>query len=131
MKKAAMLGIIAAVVVGGLNAAAEEVVDIGSGRMERAEFVALQTKVRGTQGQTAPVISTPLTHLQRYGIVEMEPKDFDALRERIAGSGAESAQSNRTVPVQMIDIGTGEMPKYEFMALKRMIDDGVVGREMQ
>ena len=101
---------------------AADMVDIGTGQMERTEFEALKALVQrqpvaGNQG-----IATPLAHTEQYGLLAMTPADFEDLRHKVAGIETSRASSPTVqVATRMVDIGTGEMPADEFAALKRMV----------
>lgn len=124
MKKLAMA--LAIMVMVGVNSAAAEMVDIGSGQMEQAEFASLKAMVQGRPTAKGPAISTPLAHPEPYGMVEMTRADFETLRDKVAGLGVGVAGRPAVKAVQMVNIGTGEMPRDEFIALKHMVEGGDV-----
>ena len=102
--------------------AAADMVDIGTGQMESAEFETLKAMVNGQPIQAMPAVSTARAQTERYGLVEMTPADFEDLRKKVAGI-EEKRASTRTArtSTRMVDIGMGEMPADDFVALKRMV----------
>ena len=122
-----MRRIITAVVVAvalwaGAIGASAETVDIGTGRMDRDEFLAVKAMVAGDRPNARPTVATPLPVTARYGPVEMAPAEFAALHRMVAGTASQNRPPViRTAPTATVDIGTGRMPLDDFRALKRMV----------
>lgn len=122
-----MLRIITAMVTAvalwaGAIGASAEMVDIGTGRMDRDEFLAVAATVAGGRLEARPTVVTPLPVTERFGPVEMAPAAFAALRRMVAGTASEGQLSSITTPPpRTVDIGTGRMPLDDFLALKRMV----------
>ncbi len=122
MKKLTMAVGIVVMLMAGFGSASAEMVDIGLGRMEQSEFVALKAMVQDGQTGNVPVISTPLARPERYGMVEMTRTEIESLRNIMAGHSVSVAAKPAVTSTQMVNIGTGEMPLDEFTALKKMVN---------
>ena len=123
MQKSITAVAMAILVMTGFTNAWAEMVDIGLGRMEKSEFVALKAMVTEGRPRTVQTISTPLKQVERYGPVEMSSTEFQALKDKVAGiADAGDATPIVTTAVKTVGIGTGEMPVDEFRALKRMVE---------
>jgi len=122
MKNMTTAAVIVIMALVGFSRASAQMQDIGLGRMEQSELVALKAMIQGAETGIPPTISTPCVSMERYGMVAMSRPDFEALR---VGTGSPrvgvDARSSGGRPVQMVDIGTGAMPVDEFMALKHMV----------
>ncbi len=99
-----------------------DMIDIGTGEMERSEFNALRAVMAGQRVTAGSVVSTPRVDTQRYGMIEMTVADFERLKDLVAGRAVDpSLQHVDSEAIAMVDIGTGEMPQDAFLALKEMI----------
>ena len=122
MKSMLTLAVATILVLLVMGNASAQMVDIGTGRMEKAEFLALGAMVRGEVVASQPVMPTPLKETERYGWIALPRDEFEALRDRIAGihpTGEPTVGAAR--PAAMVDIGTGAMPREEFIALKQKV----------
>jgi len=123
MKKMAIIGVSVVMVLVAAGMAWADMVNIGTGQMERSEFEALKAMVQGRQTAAKPVVSTPLLKTERYGMVEMTVQAYEGLRDHVAGRAVNvSRQPVKNRQITMVDIGTGEMPQDEFLALKQMVE---------
>lgn len=122
MKKSAIRLAIMVMAFAMVGAAQAQMVDIGSGQMDRSEFIALKAMVQGRDAVGGTGLSSPIVRPERYGMVEMTREEFDALRDQVFVRSAVVNARPAVKSVRMVNIGTGEMPMDEFMALKRMVE---------
>jgi hypothetical protein len=123
MKKMAIIGVSVVMVLLASGMAGADMVNIGTGQMERSEFDALKAMIQGRQTAAKPAVSTPSVNTERYGMVEMTVEAYESLRDQVAGRTVNVLRhpvNNRQMP--MVDIGTGRMPQDEFLALKQMVE---------
>lgn len=114
-----------------VSSAGAQMVDIGSGQMERSEFIALKAMVQGGKTVSGTVVYSPIVRPERYGMVEMAREEFEALRDQVFVRPVIVKAAPAVKTVRMVDIGTGEMPLDEFIVLKRMVektDAGMMGQ---
>jgi hypothetical protein len=126
MQKVAITAAIVIMSLVGFTCALAQTQDIGLGRMERSEFIALKALIQGRAAKTTPTISTLPIEVERYGMLTLSHAEFQTLRDKTTGQ-ADTVDNYqiKTFPVQIVDIGTGGMPRDEFMALKNMVSEGV------
>jgi hypothetical protein len=122
MKKSAIRLAVMVMAYAVVGTAQAQMVDIGSGQMERSEFIALKAMVQGRAVISGTVVFKPIVRPERYGMVEMAREEFDALRDQVFVRSAIVKAPTAVKTVQTVNIGTGEMPMDEFMALKRMVE---------
>lgn len=103
----------AMVLVAGIAMA--ETVDIGTGRMDRAEFEALRQMVSGDYHPTAS-ISTPVPSDTK--VAEFYQRDVDAIRQAMVAGSTEITPVSKN---SMVDIGTGSMKTTEFCSLNKLV----------
>ena len=121
MKQSTLLALVFVAALG-INSASADMVDIGTGRMERSEFSALKAMVAGEPLTTGATVTTPLARTERYGMIDLTPADFQALRDAVAGGNSIRQKAPEPMRIaKMVNIGTGEMPEDEFLELKRMV----------
>jgi len=122
MKKAMIAIAVVSMVLVGFGSVSAQMVDIGTGQMEAADFIRLKAMVQGQPVVEAATVSTTRVPAERYGLLEMSSVDFEALRNKVAGiEDGRNSSPAATVAVRMVDIGTGEMPADEFAVLQHMI----------
>lgn len=121
MKKSVISLAIMVMAVAVVSSVQAQMVDIGSGQMDRSEFIALKAMVQGRDAVGGTGLSSPIVRPERYGMVEMAPEEFDALRDQMFVRPASVKARSAVKPVRMVNIGTGEMPMDEFIALKKMV----------
>jgi hypothetical protein len=122
MKKSAIALAITVMAFVAVSNARAQMVDIGSGQMERSEFIALKAMVQGKKAVNGTAIYSPIVRPERYGMVEMAREEFKALRDQVFVRPAFVKATVAVKTVRMVDIGTGEMPRDDFIALKRMVE---------
>jgi hypothetical protein len=102
-----------------------ESVDIGMGRMDRAEFEALQQMVRGAYPPPASV-STPKPSENR--VAEFNRSDVDAIRLAMASDTERRNTNPSESDERMVDIGTGSMSASEFCDLNKLVASNTTGQ---
>ena len=122
MKKSAIRLAIMVMAFAMVSIAQAQMVDIGSGQMERSEFIALKEMVQGGTAVRGTVVCNPIVRPERYGMVEMAREEFEALRDQVFVRPAIVKATPAVKTVRMVNIGTGEMPTDEFITLKRMVE---------
>ncbi|MBC2711110.1 MAG: hypothetical protein HGJ94_08970 [Desulfosarcina sp.] len=95
-----------------------ETVDIGLGRMDRAEFAALRLMVSGDYHPSATV-STEIPKETR--VAEFNRSDVDSIRQAMTASIAERNAAASASNNDMVDIGTGSMAASEFCDLNKLV----------
>lgn len=92
-------------------------VDIGLGRMDRAEFDALKQMVAGNY---QPTDATPTERPSQIRVAEFDLSVVDEIRQ---GMSSSAGQQNVAAASQdgMVDVGLGSMTTNEFCDLNRLV----------
>lgn len=100
-------------------AASDEIVNLGTVQMSRADLERLRSMVAGEPvSQAAAPVAAPRVNL---GVVELAQGDLDRIRALMAGG--ESAPVLVAAGEEMVDLGKVVMPRSEFEALKMQVWD--------
>lgn len=95
-----------------------ESVDIGLGRMDRAEFETLRQVV---SGDFQPSASVSTERPPEIRVAEFNQSDVDAIRLAMVTSNTEQLATASESTDGMVDIGTGSMATSEFCDLNKMV----------
>ncbi|HSO20175.1 MAG TPA: hypothetical protein VLT88_11980 [Desulfosarcina sp.] len=106
-------------------AAASDSVDIGMGRMDRAEFEVLQQMVRGDYRPTAPV-TTNIP--QTIHVAEFDLRDVESIRQAMITDRDEAMTAAAESEQPMVDIGLGSMSTNEFCDLNKLVASNTTAR---
>ena len=93
-------------------------VDIGLGRMDRAEFETLRKMV---SGDYQPSASVSMEIPKETRVAEFNRSDVDSIRQAMTANTAERDSTASASNNDMVDIGTGSMATSEFCDLNKLV----------
>lgn len=125
MKKSFYIATMTIAIVMTVGVAMAETVDIGMGRMDRAEFERLQQMV---SGEYQPVDSDTTDMHEKRHLAEFNEADVEALRQAMASDAARQEAVASTSSTGLVDIGTGSMPNSEFCDLNKLVANAAAGQ---
>lgn len=108
-------------------AVAAESVDIGLGRMDRAEFDALRQMVAGNV-QPTPSVATEVP--EKTTVAEFDVRDVEQIRQAMAGGRDQGGMIASTATTGgLVDIGLGSMSTSEFCDLNKLVASNTTGMD--
>ena len=92
-------------------------VDIGLGRMDRAEFESLKQMMSGDYQPTVSVTSEP----SEVRVAEFDLSVVEDIRQGMAGSSPQGDAVASAYDDNAVDVGLGSMPNNEFCDLNKLV----------
>jgi hypothetical protein len=93
-------------------------VDIGLGRMDRAEFEALKQMVAGSYQSNE---SNPTGSTEAIRVAEFDLSVVEAIRQGMTSSSAERQDIATASQDNLVDVGLGSMSTSEFCDLNKLV----------
>lgn len=107
-------------------AVAADTVDIGLGRMDRAEFDALRQMV---SGDYQPTRSVRTEIPETVTVAEFNVRDVEQIRQAMTSGRDQGIATAVTATGDRVDIGLGSMSTGEFCDLNKLVASNATGQE--